>query len=139
MVDKHIQQAGHNKDFLTCIESQFANNFYDWKITAVYYECLHYLRAYINKEGAAVGNSHKDIAKLVGDSSSLTAIVIVETYAWFCYRTLLRQSWSARYDGFIDIDAFNAAKKLDYEDCLRRAETFKRFIFSKGITVPSPS
>jgi hypothetical protein len=43
----HLNKAAYNEDFLAKIEDAFPGDFYDWKITVIFYVAVHYLDAYV--------------------------------------------------------------------------------------------
>ena len=134
---KHIKQARHNKEFHDCIEDKFPNQFYDWKITILFYTALHYLKALAENRGINIGNTHYDIENSVNPERNGRTMTISKN-AWLEYKALFRYSQTARYEGITDFETYNELKKIDYKECVKHLGKFKKYIEGKGVICDTP-
>ena len=52
------------------------------------------------------------------------------------YNSLLQYSRNARYEGIdTDIETYELIKKIDYENCLKHLDNFKKYLISKGLEI----
>lgn len=54
-VREHLQQASHNETFFSQIN---VDSYSDWAVTVLFYAALHYLDAYLAKQGVFDPGSH---------------------------------------------------------------------------------
>lgn len=130
----YLSQAKHNEDFHSCISSEFENKFYDWKITALFYVALHYLKALAAKKGIDIGDTHYDIEHAVNPDRTNNKMSIRKG-VWREYKALFSYSRTARYEGITDIETFEKLKEVDHSYCLRHLENFKKYIRSQGVDI----
>lgn len=90
----HIDQANHNKDFHSCIQDNFYERFYDWKITVLFYIALHYLKALYLKRNMNIGDTHFDIEQNVNPDRPNPTMTITKG-AWREYKNLFNYSRTA--------------------------------------------
>ncbi|NCX95288.1 MAG: hypothetical protein EBX41_02560 [Chitinophagia bacterium] len=55
------KQAQHNERFHDNICSSFPDDFFDWKITILFYIAIHHVKALANQLGITIGESHRAI------------------------------------------------------------------------------
>lgn len=55
--------------------------------------------------------------------------------AWREYKNLFQYSLTARYDGIEDREIFEELKKLDYIECKKHLDNFKKYIKSQGLDI----
>jgi hypothetical protein len=131
-----LKQAAHNKNFIECLQDKFPDNFYDWKITATFYEAIHYLKALALYRQCNIGETHYDIFNNVNPHSKRNPSMQINKTAWYCYITLYNYSKSARYDGIADPDTMEILRKIDFEDGQKALDSFKKYIVSQGVSIP---
>lgn len=133
-MQKHLDQATHNQNFHDCIDTQFQGQFYDWKITAIFYIAIHCLKALAASRNIDIGETHFDIEHSVNPDRSNAKMRITRT-AWREYKNIFNYSRTARYEGITDIETFEQLKKIDHSFCLKHLENFKKYIQGQGISV----
>ncbi len=131
-MQKHLDQAIHNQEFHTCICDSFEEQFFDWKITVLFYVAIHCLKALAESKGIDIGSTHFDIEKNVNPEKYKPSMSISKN-AWYEYRNLYNYSRTARYDGITDPDTFELLRKQDHLHCLRHLEKFKMYIENQGL------
>lgn len=103
-VDQHIAQAKHNYVFYTLISKLQQDNFYDWKVTILFYAALHLMRAYAQKHKLIPGKeSHKDYGNVLDPSKNRKSKV--PKHIWSLYSDLLTESITSRYNPTTAIDS----------------------------------
>lgn len=133
-MQKAINQIRHNEDFYACICKSFPDNFYDWKITILFYIAIHYLKALAYKSNVKLPASHYDIEHEVNPKKG--NILHLTYKAWDWYFDLYLCSRTARYDGFVvDQETYMLIKKADYEMCEKNLNKFRNYMKGKGIEV----
>jgi HEPN domain len=133
-MENHLLQANHNRDFHNCIDKQFNNRFYDWKITSLFYVAIHYLKALASNRSIDIGETHYDIEQNVNPDRTNAKMRITKG-AWREYKNLFNYSRTARYEGITDVDTFELLKQQDHSYCLIHLENFKKYIESQGISL----
>ena len=131
---QHLDQANHNQDFHDCIETQFTGQFYDWKITVLFYVAIHYLKAFASKKGIDIGETHFDIEHNVNPDRHNAKMRITKG-AWREYKNLFNYSRTARYEGITDISTFEQLKKVDHSYCLIHLDNFKKYLQGQGLLI----
>lgn len=133
-MQNHLDQATHNRDFHTCIDAEFNDQFYDWKITVLFYVAIHWLKALAAKRGIDIGETHFDIEQNVNPDRHNSQMRITKG-AWREYKNLFNYSRTARYEGITDIKTFEQLKQVDHGYCLQHLDNFKKYLESQGLTL----
>lgn len=84
---QHLEQAQHNERFFSGIDT---DTYSDWAVIALFYSALHYVDAYLAKEGIVDPGGHDSRDEFVRRYPTTRAI-------WPQYRRLKSFSMSARY------------------------------------------
>ena len=98
-----LNHAKHNENFHVCICTNYADNFFDWKIIVSFYIAIHYLKALAAHKNIQLPSSHFAIDKMCDPKKAENALGLTHN-AWDWYTLLYQCSRTARYDGFIDTD-----------------------------------
>lgn len=130
----HLDQALHNQTFHDCIENQFNDQFYDWKITVLFYIALHYLQALAATRGIHIGDTHYTVEQNVNPDRPNAKMRIAKG-AWREYKNLFHYSRTARYEGITDIATFEKLKQMDHAYCLQHLESFKKYMQGQGLGI----
>lgn len=133
-MQKHIDQASHNQKFHDSIDSQFGGEFYDWKITVLFYVAIHYLKALASKKGMDIGDTHHEIEYSVNPDRVSSKMKITRT-AWREYKNLFNYSRTSRYEGITDFETFEKLKQLDHSYCIQHLENFKNYLRSQDLPI----
>ena len=135
-MQNHLEQAKHNQELLSEMEIKFPQRFFDWKITVSFYTALHYLQALADKRNIEIGQTHNDIERNVNPNSRWTPVMRISNGAWGNYKELFQYSLTARYDGVEeDIEQFEILRQLDYLECKKHLDNFKKYIKSQGLDI----
>lgn len=128
-----LNHAKHNENFHVCICTNYADNFFDWKIIVSFYIAIHYLKALAAHKNIQLPSSHFAIDKMCDPKKAENALGLTHN-AWDWYTLLYQCSRTARYDGFIDTDTDMIIKKADHIACTKALNKFKNYMAGKGIT-----
>jgi hypothetical protein len=126
-MNSHIKKAKHNFDFHSCIDSSFKDKFFDWKITVLFYVSLHYLKALGKKHNIEIGGTHTEIDKSINPRNPNANLPLDRT-SYSNYKALYQYSRTARYDGFMDEEAFEEIKELEHSECLKHHDQLRWYI-----------
>jgi hypothetical protein len=129
---KHIEQACHNENFHNSISEHFSNDYYDWKITVLFYVAIHYLKALAEQKRIKIGETHYEIENNINPIKNDAKMRITKG-AWDLYRNLFNYSRTARYDGITDPATFQLIKESDHKYCLEDLDKFKKYLKSVGL------
>lgn len=132
MPNPHIQQAKHNEKFHECICEQFPDRFFDWKITVLFYQAIHYLKALAAQKGLRIGDTHHEIELNINPDRPKNVMPITRG-AWREYNSLFQYSQTARYNGVTDFETFEKLKEVDYGFAKKNLENFKKYLLSVGL------
>ena len=133
MTQVHIDQATHNEDFYACLQSQFADKFFDWKITVTFYIAIHLLKALGKKRGKDIGSSHYDIFGNFDKARTTKPIFIIPDEVWTTYKRIYKYSKSSRYDGISDLSITQLALQKDYGEVVKLQSDFCKFMDSQHL------
>ncbi|HVA99164.1 MAG TPA: HEPN domain-containing protein [Bacteroidia bacterium] len=133
-MDKHINQAKSNQKFHNCIHESFTDDYYDWKITSLFYVAIHGMKALITKKGQKAGSTHEEIDNQINPKRENAKLKVSNT-CWINYRNLYNYSRSARYDGFTDIEIFKSDKKKDYEYSVKHLQDILKYLKEFSIDI----
>ena len=131
---QYLDQALHNKEFHDCIEKSFIEKFFDWKITALFYVAIHYLKALSAKRKINIGETHIEIEQCVNPDRPNSKMKISRN-AWREYKNLYNYSRTARYEGITDFETFEKLKQTDHSYCIKHLENFKKYIQWQGVEI----
>lgn len=129
-MNKHINQCIHNEDFLSKISSLCPENFFDWKITIVFYCGTHLIRGYAtHKKNTITGERHTNvfefIEKEIGNDSKV----------YKSFKTLYRNSRDSRYSGFTTRENFERFSEIKLNESKIQYGHLKSYIESQGLKV----
>jgi hypothetical protein len=130
-----FNQAKHNQDFLECIKEKFPNDFYDWKITIIFYISIHLLKCLAHKKGVDIGHTHYDIENSLNPRRSARQVFQFPDWAWKNYSRIFKYSKDSRYDGIPDQNIVLYAQKKNYEECEKLFKSFCSYMKSNGIEI----
>lgn len=133
-MQQHLDQATHNEEFHNCIVKEFADKFYDWKITTIFYTSLHLLKALADKRGINIGSTHQEIEQNCNPKRHNCSMPINDK-AWKNYKALYRYSHTARYEGITDIKTFEQIMSINYTFCLIHIDELKKYLRGKGLPI----
>jgi hypothetical protein len=130
-----LNQAKHNKDFHECICDNFDDGFFDWKITAIFYTALHYIKALAEVKKLFIGESHTSIMSSINPNNRTGAAMPLTYGAWAAYRNLYTYCHSARYNGITgaDFDAWQKMKETDHKHCLVLLKEIEEYVSNNGV------
>jgi hypothetical protein len=131
-MEEHLNQAQHNERFLEAIALAFPDDFYDWRVTLVFYTALHYLQATAYLHRKDIGNYHEEIKKNIKQGGNMP----LKPWAVKEYEKLEHFSREARYDAFADIETFNITQKDNYAIAQSKLASFKKYLKEeKGLPI----
>lgn len=138
------QQAKHNELFHSATCAHFPADFYDWKITILFYAAIHYVKALGNQLGIDVGNSHLDIRNNIKppDRPGRIPSMPFNKGAYGLYDYLYRASQLSRYNGIADHsgifttnELFQDIMKEEHLKCVEAIEKLKMYLIkNRGLT-----
>ena len=91
-------QAEKNEELLSILDANYPNAYDDWKITIIFYICLHYIKSKAFQKNINLGNDHKEM--LFNISQKLNAKMPLNQDITESYFNLFEDSRYARYSGF---------------------------------------
>ena len=104
-MEEHLNQAKHNEDFLKIVENANPDDYFDWKITIVFYVAIHYIDAYFASHGIRItSHEHRFDCLEMGE-------FCVSMEFFNHYSNLYNLARNARYNGFTRKDAFERNQK----------------------------
>lgn len=122
MKQEHIEQAQHNAGFLTYLEGNIPESFYDWKVTVCFYQALHLVEAYLCTQGAGDSGSHHDTLNCINPKvRDKPAKYMPMPGVYSFYFKMHQMSMAARYPGFLQKRAFERQQCENFEkakECL---------------------
>ena len=128
MPEKFQRHASRNIEFENCIHEHFPDDYYDWKIVALFYSAFHLLQALAAKRKIKLGANHHDINRAINpDFRNSDKKMPVSLTAYNNYIALFSYIHSARYDGFDDPDDFELINKSSYAHAKKLHSDFSKY------------
>lgn len=62
-MNPHTEKALHNVAFLGDIETAFPTDYYDWKVTTLFYVALHLVHALAHQTNKQIGQTHDEVLR----------------------------------------------------------------------------
>lgn len=125
---KHIAQAKRNLKFLKSTQEAFPEEYFEWKITIVFYCTLHLAKAYLYECFSVKTENHEDIKSQLYKTN-------VKKHVGKYYRSLEVLCHNCRYNGFINEDQWNKLNKLEFETAIKRANEINKYFKKKNVGV----
>ena len=98
-------KADHNQDFLDCINSDYPESYFDWKVTVQFYVGLHRCYCVLINKGFSVTSSHQtNINNVKSIDEDLSRKLFL----------LYKNSRQSRYDGFVNQEAMDRINKINF-------------------------
>ncbi len=128
MTEHYLKQAVKNLQFLIRLETDYPEDYYDWKTTVIFYVVVHWSRAFIKiRDRKATSISSHSVAKAYLKK-------LLKPFAYKHYVTLDDLCDTARYEGvYVNEEVWIQDRKDDYGVAKKIMEELKREI---GRTIP---
>lgn len=130
----YLTQLKHNENFHNQLCTHLDNQYFDWKITTVFYCAYHLVQALAEKRNVRIGDRHSEILRNLNPKNSNRPIQF-KSKAFDNFDTLFEYSQSARYHGFTDFDTFQQIKRKDYEHSLALYKYLREYIKCEGVEI----
>jgi len=131
-MSQFVEQVKHNESFHESLCSNFTNQFFDWKITCLFYCAFHLVKELARFRKVEIGNKHTEILRSLNPKNPNRPMPF-KSDAFDAFDQLFEYSCAARYNGFTDFDTFQELKKKDYEESLKLYSYIKKYIVSQGV------
>ena len=132
-MQKHLAQAEHNQKFYQCICEDYGTEFFDWKITTLFYTAVHWIGALASKRSKDIGTTHEQIHANINPMRN-GAMPITKT-AWHNYRNLYNYCHTARYEGFVDYNTWQKIKEADHRHSVKSFNDLSKYLKDQGIQI----
>lgn len=121
-MQQHLNKAKHNEKFLSLVEANSPDNYFDWKITIVFYIAIHYIDAYFASHNDSIHSHEQRRHKLENGGNSVSMAFIDN------YDNLYNICRNSRYNGFRDEAAFTQFQKTKFIEAKRYLKFIKNYI-----------
>lgn len=105
MPTKYLNKSNHNHNFLTNIQDDYPEDFFDWKVTVQFYTSLHKCYCVLISKGFNIETRHK---------LNIANIKTIDADISFKLHKLFSHSRTSRYDGFLTEEAMLRMNKINY-------------------------
>jgi hypothetical protein len=129
-----IEQVKHNENFHQDLCRKFEDQYFDWKITCLFYISYHLIKSLSYHWDVEIGDRHSVILRNLNPKNPQRSMQVKKDI-FEAYDTLFEYSWTSRYDGFTDFETFQMLKRSDYTDALKRYEYIKQYVISNGVSL----
>ena len=123
-MEKYLNQAEHNENFLEKLKEEFPYDFHDWKITVIFYTSLHYIKCFALTKSITLKHHKDTFDKLHSGELSFGSDDGLKK----CYFKLYAYSKLSRYSGFLTIEAFDRICMINYTDSTLKLGLIKKFV-----------
>ncbi len=127
-MDKYLLQIRSNKELYLHLTTTFPDQYFDWKITLLFYTSLHLFNAFCEKNGLIpIPKSHDERNKFFNPSINRPGTKIKKEH-FDTYFSLYQRCLSVRYDGITNIDKHNIKYKEIHDGLKPDYEKLERYI-----------
>ena len=131
------EQVKHNESLLEHLEATFPDKYFDWKVTLVFYCCIHLVKELARTNAVIIGESHFDILNNINPqprAGVIPTLRISKTQYDF-YNDTYQYSRVARYTGITDYAIFEAQRKADFKICKEIYPKLKAYYIGRGVII----
>lgn len=135
-MQQHINHATHNQDFHNQLVADYPDDYFSWKVTALFYVAYHYMKALAAMREVDIGDSHKEVKyNITPGGWKDNPTMPIEKSKANDYGKMLDKSWDARYLGFLNPAAFNEKMKSDHVDQLAYLKRIRDYMLKLNVPV----
>jgi hypothetical protein len=131
---EHLEKAKSNEKFLLFIEQNAVNDFYDWKITVIFYIALHYIKALLKFKKKPTGYTHFDLDKIINPCKPSASCPFPQD-KYDCYNDLYIDSRNARYSPVYSTDFQILLVHVLCEKSKTNLGAIKKYVVSEGLKI----
>lgn len=131
-MEEYVRHANQNYAFYEKICQQWPDDYFDWKVTILFYVAFHYLKALAKHRKKEIGNHHFQINRNIRRGDHHPSMPLSDT-ACDNYMDLFHYSQASRYDSIPDMVVFKKARKEDYIFAQKCFTDFRKYIVSSGV------
>lgn len=132
MAVSYTSKYKKNIKLLQHLDAEFPNDYYDWKITIIFYICILKLKQLALNKGLDIGTNHKETLKKIDPFHPERTMPIGKT-AFENYKILLENSHNARYNGYDNEEIYNNEQKINLYICLEKFEKLDKYFSDNNI------
>lgn len=130
-----LNKGVYNHDFYVVLTEKFPHDYYDWRITVMFYCAIHCLKAFCLKNyGKYIGDTHHEIIKRVSPKGA-EKIVDLPDGMWDEYHALYQYSKIARYEGITNHKLFEQLMKDNYKHASQHLTKLKMYFKTGSIII----
>lgn len=134
-MQSHLKQSEHNIALVKFIDVELADNYFDWRITILFYAALHLLKAWFVFKGIKrETNSHNELFAGL-DSSNATSKARLPEKEYSQYYCLYQLSRTARYQSCYQSDNQKALLKYSLIQARSYYNEISKFLQSQGMDI----
>ena len=133
-MQRFLDQAKHNEEFLAVIDKHSPTNYFDWKITVTFYASLHYIKALSKLKKKQIGDKHKDIFKKI-DANHVECEMPISADCFASYSTLFNLAHTSRYFGIVNPATYTQLMKYNFSLAKSEIIVVKKYCKSEGLLI----
>ncbi|HEY8971106.1 MAG TPA: hypothetical protein VIM64_18510 [Puia sp.] len=128
-MEEHIRHAEYNYAFYEMLCQKYPDDYFDWKLVALFYTAFHYLKALARHKKINIGDRHAEINRNLMRGGAMP----VSDTAFNNYMDLFHMSQDARYTSIPDLALFRKLREKDHRHALKCFSDFRKYIISRGV------
>jgi HEPN domain-containing protein len=113
MPNSHLKLAKHNIFFYNDLCESFSEDYFDWKITVLFYTSLHLIEALAESKSIDLGRTHRERELSINPSKS--GSMPVKTHIYQKYMYLKEFSEDCRYTPYVKKKTYQKYLQKDLE------------------------
>ncbi len=114
---EYLDRAKDNARFLELLNQQCPTDFYEWRITIIFYTTRHLINCLIMKNGKKIENSHERFHSSINPGNK-DKYIDMDQFIFDKYYDLYCESRRCRYEGFSTASVRHRLLKNNYETSL---------------------
>lgn len=131
-MNQFLLKARRNLDFLKMLENEFPHEYFEWKVTIIFYIALNATKGYLDKSGLPPKSNHQDLQKQIEALSNNTSSCVFDTMYPTEYNRIRNYSESSRYDPIQNNELYDDIFRGNYNQCKIKLNRIIDFLNSKN-------
>lgn len=131
-MSSHTLKFRKSRKLLEMLDADFPNEFFDWKITILFYICINQLQELAKRRGKTIGKSHYDINNNI-DPKNPDRTLQIKADLFSYYIRIQKFSKIARYDPFDDEVSYNVSQEENYRIACENYIELNKYFKSNSI------
>lgn len=131
-MNSFLLKARRNLDFLKMLETDFPDEYFEWKVTVIFYIALNATKGYLELIAIIPKSNHNELANQIDSHSSNTSTATFDIQYPVEYKRIREFSEAARYEPIQNDALYDQIFKGNYNQCKIKLNRLIEFLRLKN-------